>query len=281
MSLDIEAGLLRPKIDTHSHVWSFDDESHVDISTDHLVESGKPLGICETWPSSPYIGPGFPSVEQVRRENDAVLRAMKHRPEYVRGMCYILASHYRDALAEVQRCFDAGMVGIKLYYQYKVHDPVQWPVIELASELRMPVLVHAGYLTDPDDIAGQPLTSHGEDFARINERYPEAILIHAHIGGGGDWERTVRYMRNTSRHLYVDVSGSNLDDGQVEYAVAELGAERVLFGTDGTMTGCVGKVLDADITEEERELIFWGNAERLLADQGRKPLQPRTEGGTS
>ena len=135
-----------------------------------------PLGIVETWPSSPYIGPGFPSVEQMRRENDAVLRAMRHRPESIRGMCYVLASHYREALDEVQRCFDAGFVGIKLYYQYKVHDPVQWPVIELASELRMPILVHAGYLTDPEDIAGQPLTSHGEDFARISERYPRGHL---------------------------------------------------------------------------------------------------------
>ena len=88
-------------------------------------------------------------------------------------------------------------------------------------------------------------------------------------------------MRETSQHVYVDVSGSNLDDGQVEYAIAELGARRVLFGTDGTMTGSVGKVLDATITEEERELIFWGNAERLLADQGRKPLQPRGNGGAS
>ena len=100
-------------------------------------------------------------------------------------------------------------------------------------------------------------------------------MIHAHIGGGGDWERTIRAMRYASPNVYCDVSGSNLDDGQVELAVAELGPERVLYGSDGTMSGCVGKVIDATITDEERELIFWGNAERILAEQGAKPLNPR------
>ena len=80
-------------------------------------------------------------------------------------------------------------------------------------------------------------------------------------------------MRNASANLFCDVSGSNLDDGAVEYAVAELGAERVLFGTDGTMCGRVGKVLDARLSEEETELIFRGNAERILSAQGAIPLQ--------
>ena len=80
-------------------------------------------------------------------------------------------------------------------------------------------------------------------------------------------------MRDTSSYLYVDTSGSNLDDGQIELAVAELGAERVLFGSDGTMAGSVGKVLDATVGEAEKDLIFRGNAERILAAQGKAPLR--------
>jgi hypothetical protein len=33
--------------------------------------------------------------------------------------------------------------------------------------------------------------------------------------------------------------------------------------------------MDADLTEDERELVFWGNAERILAAQGASPLHPR------
>jgi predicted TIM-barrel fold metal-dependent hydrolase len=85
-------------------------------------------------------------------------------------------------------------------------------------------------------------------------------------------------MRDTSPNLYCDVSGSNLDDDQVAFAAAEMGPERVLFGSDGTMAGSVGKVLGANITEDEREMILWGNAERILAAQGAAPLNAREEG---
>ena len=111
----------------------------------------------------------------------------------------------------------------------------------------------------------------------MNRRYPEAMVIHAHIGGGGDWENTIRAMRGTSRSLVCDVSGSNLDDGQVELAVAEMGPDRVLFGTDGTMSGSVGKVIDATLTDKEKDMIFWDNAERILAAQGAAPLRPGKE----
>lgn len=175
----------------------------------------------------------------------------------------------------MERCLDAGMIGVKLYNQYRICDPVVGPILELAAARKVPVLEHAGHITAPEHLERQPLISHGEHFKEAGDNHPDAVIIHAHIGGGGDWERTLRAMRYASPNIHVDISGSNLDDGQVEFAVAELGVERVLFGSDGTMAGGVGKVIDATITDAERELIFWGNAARLLAAQGRRPLRER------
>ncbi len=275
MDLDVEYAVQRPKIDMHAHVWHFDDPEHIDISADHLVASAEMLGITELWCSSPYTGKGFPSLEVVRKQNDAVLRAMRRHPKRIRGMAYLCPGHFNAAIEELDRCMDEGFVGIKLYHQYRLSDPVQWPVLERSIEHKAPILMHAGFLRDPEHLAGQPLVSHGADFAEANRRYPEAILIHAHIGGGGDWERTIREMRDTGENLYVDCSGSNLDDGQVEFAIDELGTERVLFGTDGTMAGAVGKVLDAKISDEQRETIFWSNAERILTRCGKTPTKGR------
>ncbi len=270
MGIDIKTGIRRPKIDVHSHVWPNSDE---DASDDYLVACCDMLGITEIWCSSPVVGGRMASVEEVCAQNDRVLLAMERHPKRIRGMCFVIPGHYKAALVEVERCLDAGMIGIKLYNQYKISDPAVWPVIELAIERCVPILEHAGYLSSPEDLAQQPLISHGADFAVASQRYPEAMLIHGHIGGGGDWEWTVRAMRDASPNVYIGTSGSNLDDGQIEFAVAELGVERVLFGTDGTMAGSVGKVLDALLTEEERELIFWGNAERILAVQGKVPTE--------
>ena len=50
----------------------------------------------------------------------------------------------------------------------------------------------------------------------------------------------------------------------IKRCVRELGHERVLFATDATMEGCVGKVLSADLTSEQREDIFWRNFQRIL-----------------
>ena len=44
------------------------------------------------------------------------------------------------------------------------------------------------------------------------------------------------------------------------------------------MAGSVGKVLDAALTETEKGLIFWDNAERILAAQSEIPLSSKIEG---
>ena len=246
-------------------------------SCEQLIKSGEMLGITEYWCSSPIVGGVLASPEEVRAENDAVLRGMKNFPDRIRGMCFVIAGHFNDALDEIKRCLDAGMIGIKLYNQYRINDPAVFPVIELAIKRKVPILQHAGKPA-PEGLARQPNISWGPHFAEANKRYPEAMLIHAHVVGGGDWEYTVRAMSEGSANLYCDIAGSNLDDGAVEYAVSELGAERVLFGTDGTMCGSVGKVLDADLSEQQRELILWSNAERMLAAQGTRPTEPKAPG---
>ncbi len=275
MSLDIIAWLRYPKIDMHCHAWNLGDEADETTSCDQLILAGEMLGIREFWCSSPITGGRVATMEEVRQENDAVLRAMRHFPERIRGLCFVIPGHYRAAVDEIHRCLDAGMIGIKLYNQYRINDPAVYPVIETAIERRVPILEHAGFLEAREHLERQPLISNGSHFAAINQIYPEAMLIHAHIGGGGDWEQSLRSMRGTSPQLYCDISGSNLDDGQVELAVAELGAECVLFGTDGTMSGSVGKLIDATLSAREKELIFWGNAERMLTAQGAAPLHKR------
>lgn len=272
MPIDIQAGIKQPKIDMHCHVWKME---NWEKSSDHLVECGEALGITELWCSSIVSGGELASPEEVRSHNDTILAAMKRHPKRIRGWCFIIPGHFRESLDEIDRCLDAGMMGIKLYNQYWLSDPAVFPTIERSIDRKVPILEHAGYPV-AEHKARQPHISHGKHFTEASEKYPEAMLIHAHIAGGGDWEHTVREMRNASPNVFIDVSGSNLDDGAIEFAVEEMGAERVIFGTDGTMAGAVGRVLDADITEEQKDQIFWSNMERVLAKQGATPTEPRS-----
>lgn len=250
------------RIDAHAHVWAREGS----LNRDHLarlIDACDRLAIDQAWCSCP-ITSGMGDPETVRRYNDAVIEAMSLHPGRVQGYCFVVAGYYREALAEIDRCLDQGMLGIKLYHQYFVNDPAVFPVIEKAITAGIPVLGHAGKAMDAAGRRTQPKISDGTHFADLGRRYPEAILIMAHIGGGGDYEWSLQALADCA-NVYADTSGSVIDEGMVEYAVRLLGVRRVIFGCDETEEGGVGKVLAADLDEADREAIFHGNAEAILA----------------
>jgi predicted TIM-barrel fold metal-dependent hydrolase len=231
-------------------------------SNDKIIDAADRLGIDKLCCSIPIMR-GMPKPDEIKECNDDVLECMRRYPDRILGYCFINPIHYQESIAEIERCVKNNMIGIKLYNQFKCSDPIVYPVIEKAIELDIPILIHAGYLTDPPQAANQPNLSHAGDFAELAKKYPEAILIEAHIGGGGDWEWAIKSLRH-SPNVYLDTSGSVIDEGIMEMAVRELGAERLVFGTDMTMEGGVGKVLGAKITESQRENIFWKNMKAIL-----------------
>lgn len=77
----------------------------------------------------------------------------------------------------------------------------------------------------------------------------------AHIGGGGDWEWSLKAIADYP-NVYTDMSGSVYDDQMLERAVEIIGAERILFGTDGSFSACIGKMLACNLTQEEKATIL-------------------------
>jgi predicted TIM-barrel fold metal-dependent hydrolase len=250
------------KIDAHMHLnggnyrWGWRDNREV-------IEAADALGIDQLCCSIPITGGRWAEPEEVRAVNDAVLAAMRRWPERILGYCFVIAGYHDQSLQEIDRCLDAGMIGIKLYNQYKYSDPVVFPIAEKAIERGVPILGHAGHCTDAVTRAAQPNISDAADFRELARRYPELILIEGHLGGGGDWEWTIKMLRDCP-NVYLDTSGSNVDDPMIEMAIAELGHKRLLFATDMTMEGGVGKILSAEMSDEQREDIFWRNMRAIL-----------------
>jgi predicted TIM-barrel fold metal-dependent hydrolase len=220
-------------------------------------------GIDKTCCSHP-IATANPTPEEVRQANDDILRCMQRFPDAIFGQCFVNPGYARHAQDEITRCVvDGGMSGVKLYNQYRIDEPVQFPVIERCIELGVPVLMHAGHPTAPDSIPNQPRLSSGEHFVHAARRYPEAMLICAHIGGGGDWEWQLKALREVPS-VFLDTSGSVIDQGMIERCVRDLGAQRLLFGTDMNLARGIGKLLDARITARQRERIFGVNFDELV-----------------
>src|SRR5262249_17338596 len=101
-------------------------------------------------------------------------------------------------------------------------------------------------------------------FVELAKRHPKASLICGHTGG--DWERGIRIVR-PAQNISIEVAGSDPTWGFVEMAVRELGAERVIYGSDAggrSFASQLAKVTGGEIPEASRRLILGENLRRLL-----------------
>lgn len=203
--------------------------------------------------------------ENIRVCNDWLAEEMARFKGRVLGYCTINPGYGKPALEEMKRSMDRGFIGIKLYNDYKCTEPVVFPIIELAIEMKIPVLHHAGHTTWLP--SPQPRISDGADFAELGKRYPEAMIICAHICGGGDWEWELKALKNAPT-IYLDTSGSVIDEGVLEKAAQTIGADRLLFACDMSMTASVGRMRGADISEADRKKIAGANMQKILARRG-------------
>ena len=187
---------------------------------------------------------------------------MARYPGRVLGYCYVNPGYQREALDEIRRCVEErGFMGVKVYNEYTATEPVLWPIVELAIQLRVPILQHAGHAHY--FVEEQPRISDGGHLAELSHRYPEAMLICAHVGGGGDWEWTIKALRHAPG-VYLDTSGSVIDDDIVERAANTLGIDRLLFGCDMSMTAGMGKLRSAQLGDADKRKVLGENMAAIL-----------------
>jgi len=194
--------------------------------------------------------------EAVSRANDAVAAAVRRHPGFLYGMAFADPHHGRAAVTEIERRVDEGFIGVKLYHQRKLDDQLQYPIVEACIKLDIPILMHAGKLS-PSHAAAQPCLADSRQFKNIAMRYPETVFIMAHIGGGGDWHWQLKG-RADCPNVFVDISGSVYDAGIVEETVAVFGADRVLYGADGSFSSAVGKLFGAELSDADKIIILGG-----------------------
>jgi hypothetical protein len=153
-------------------------------------------------------------------------------------------------------------VGIKIHpeeHLYHINEFGQ-AIFEFAAVHQAVVLSHSS-----------ERMSLAEDLVAWANRFPEVKLILAHIGCGwdNDYTHQVRGIEQ-SRHgnVFADTSSArSITPNLIEWAVAQVGADRVLFGTDAPLY-CTAmqrlRIDQADLTDAQKRQILYENAERLL-----------------
>ncbi len=100
------------------------------------------------------------------------------------------------------------------------------------------------------------------------KRFKNILFVGAHPATGETFKAHAKLLGECENY-YVDISGEGVNRmGTVRHLIDEFGKERVLFGSDYpvcNLSAYIGSVaLDALLTEEEKEYVFYKNAKRLL-----------------
>ncbi|MBI3861730.1 MAG: amidohydrolase family protein [Planctomycetia bacterium] len=152
--------------------------------------------------------------------------------------------------------------GIKIHpeeHGYPIREHAR-SIFEFAARHKAIVLTHS---SEQNSLAA--------DFVPWADEFPEVRLILAHIGCGwdGDLSHQVRAIQ-ASRHgnVYADTSSArSIVPGLIEWAVREVGDDRVLFGTDTPLYHAAmqrARIDEADLSDESKRKILRGNAVTLF-----------------
>lgn len=147
-------------------------------------------------------------------------------------------------------------------------------IIRLAAEQNALIYIHTWMKIggDPrrpggDNLAGE---STPMNVALLAQRFPDVPLICGH--SGGDWELGVQAVRR-NKNVYIEFSGSDPHSGQVDYTVQQIGIDRLIWGGHGPSRSYsteLSKVLDADLTHDQRLQVFGGNLRKIAGPIFRK-----------
>jgi hypothetical protein len=250
-------------IDAHTHP-VFMHDGATPAAARRLVAHGRAHGIVRMVALGDVLVHGrLPTAAQCRRINDETAQLVRWHPDYFLGfICLNPTLGARAVEREVERCVTHhGFRGIKLEISNNARDACMAPVMAAARRRGLVVLQHTWSQTN---IRQRRYHSDPADTALLARRHPDVPIIMAHLTGCG--YRGVLEAKGLP-NLFVDTSGAYPEAEILDFAVRELGAERILYGSDLPIretSVTVGRVLGARLTPAQRRLILHDNAANLF-----------------
>jgi predicted TIM-barrel fold metal-dependent hydrolase len=178
-------------------------------------------------------------------------------------------------LEEAKRCLDLGAGGIKLHPRsqgFHVNDARLEPIVSLAAERGVPVLIHGGR-------GLPPIADH---LAHLVERYPLAQLIVAHAGIA-DLGALARALGGRAGAFFDTSVWSPIDLLDFFRHVAP---EQILYASDypygqqpSSLLITVRTARLAGLSEKDLRMILWENADRISRREA--PLSPSPPHGSA
>ena len=278
--IDFHTHVFPPKIAAHA-LATLEDKavtvSFTDGTAAALRESMKEAGVDKSVLLSIATNP-----LKVSHMNDLQIAASRQgEKDFIYFGC--IHPHCPTWQEELQKVADAGLKGVKIHPQYQgvpIDDPRFVRILSKCGELGLIVVNHSG----KEPAYPGLFYSNPQTIRKVLLDVGPVTFVGAHMGGMQCWEE-VADTYGDLKHVYLDTSFSlrHLKPSEQGYYTQEImapmqpedfaavvraiGADRVLFGTDSpwrSQKASIGGIQELPLTEEEKELIFHKNAEKLL-----------------
>lgn len=168
--------------------------------------------------------------------------------------------------ADIDDVVARGFKGIKLHPEYQgfyVDDEALFPLYDYALSKGLIILWHAGY----DPVGTPPYRSSPRRFAALAERFDGGKMVVAHLGGQEQWVETAEFLAGKNVWMDTSMATKYCPRDLFEFIVKKHGADRILFASDSPWSDtaeAVEMIRTCDFTDEEKESILHGAAEKLL-----------------
>lgn len=152
-------------------------------------------------------------------DNQSVADLVAQYPKRFAGWIFLNPQGGEPVLDALERWrAQPGMIGVKLHPHWHDYPTARLtPLLRRLEELRLPALIHFGF-------------GKRGDFRALCSQFPRLKVIAAHAG--------FPFYRDLWKHaadhpnLFVDLSSPYIDEALARRAVAAMGPERCLYGTD-------------------------------------------------
>jgi len=242
-------------------------------TADELIASMDEAGV----DISVILNIGWTTHELCVETNDYIIESVSRYPQRLVGFCAVQPQSPKAAVAEIERCAEAGIRGVgEMRPDIQLFDlcdeVIMEPLVEVLKKHQLVLLLHAsepiGY-----EYPGKGGITPDILYPFITS-FPDLTLVCAHWGGGLPFYALMPEVKEAIGNVYFDSAASPfLYSPQVYNQVIQLvGADKILFGSDYPLLAqsrLLEEIKALDLAEETKNLVLSGNALRLLGIEGK------------
>lgn len=243
-----------PIIDSHAHMGANYGTYMSMSSADDMIKlmDRENIEMIFCAPHSALFDPGM--------MNGELEEAMKKYPDRIKGYYTFNPNFHERYMGKIDDVLNVpGYIGFKFlptYHHYPIDGENYKGALEFANKHHKVILIHTWGNNDPHN--------GPRHIEKAASEYPNAVFIMGH-SAPGELDQAIEVVKNHN-NVYLDVCDIHRHSGIIDKMVENIGAERVLFGTDIPWydpSYCLGSILFSRISDEDKYKILYANANKL------------------